>query len=513
MRGKLFFLTAVFSFVCAFSFGQTFYVTSSGDDNNDGSNNTDQALATIQKAHDLAVDGNTIDVGAGTYTETVVITKNLTIIGDNANNTFVEASASVPDKTGTGSSAALRTFDLGNSRNLSLKNLTIRNGNTSQGGGGVFVRASCTLTTENCIFSDNYSNWGGAAVFSYGDINLTKSTFEDNTATASGGAVNSSGTTILIENSTFNNNHATVKGGAIYVNQCHSTTIKKSSFDSNSSGSDGGAIGAIGESGFVRTFEMENCTLYQNNAEGTGKGGALYFYDEMNYSLNNNTLALNTTGGDGRKGVYSGGASVATAVTNNIFYNAASGGTEFGFDGVNPLASTTVKNNIFRQVWLSELTSEPNSIVGSANVTEANVFGTIVYADNGGEVKTIAINSGSIAENAADPGTATIADARTYGANGTRDIGAYEIDGTLSAASNTTLTGVSIAPNPSNGTVHIYNLDTDTYELSVYGLNGAVLYNATQANSTIQLPANIKGLVFIKINTGSSTKVFKHLVK
>ena len=458
MKRKLFFLTAIFSFVCAFSFAQSFYVTSGGDDLNDGSNNTDQALATIQKAHDLASDGNTINVGAGTYTETIIISKNLTIIGDSANNTFVEANASAPDNAGTGGSSTSRAFDLGSSKSLSLKNLTIRNGNVTSGAGGaVFVRSNCTLTTESCNFSNNYAQWSGSVIGSYGNLVLKKTTFSGNYTLGSG---------------------------------------------------------AISAEGVGKTNSIENCTFYNNHSNG--KGGAISL-SKGTTSINNCTLALNTSGTE-YKAIQMASPAILSQFNNNFLLN--SGASDYDLnreytEGYEPYTDASSTNNIIsRSKWFSDgLVDDPGSTTGVANVTEANVFGTIVLADNGGGINTISINSGSIAENAADASTATSTDARGYAANGVRDIGAFELGGTLSVAKNTTLKGVSIAPNPSNGTFNIYNLDADTYELTVYGLNSAVLFNTTQSSKNIQLPSNIKGLVFIKVAVENNTKVFKHLIK
>lgn len=466
MKKHLPFLITVFCLTFNQTFSQnTWYVSTSGSDSNGGSNSTTDAFATIQHAHDAAADGDTIQISDGTYTETSIeTTKTLTITGTSADGTIIQASASQPAGDGSDDAADMDIFKVKNGKTVTFKYLTMRHANTNnQNGGAIFATYNVNVIIENCNFFHNYTNWHGGAVYADGP----------------------------------------------------STVIKNSSFANNTAGGDGGAIMTYGAAGAdpKQSFLLENCTIYNNHAGG--KGGALNFTTETEFSLTNNTIAFNTTASDGRKGIYSNGNSVAATFTNNILWNAEGGGVDYGFDNDNPFPTAVANNNIISKTWIENLRNGANSITWETDpaATTANIdFGT--FQDNGSGIYTLPISSTSIAKDAGDATTATASDARGYGKTGIRDIGAFEESGiTLSAATNTSLTDVSIAPNPSNGTINIYNLDADTYELTVYGLNGAVLYSATQANSNIQLPANIKGLLFIKINTGSSTKVFKHLVK
>ncbi len=69
-------------FVTASAIGQTtYYVSTDGDNANDGLSPT-EAFRTIQHAVDVVDEDDIIQVAAGTYTETITITKSITIEGD-----------------------------------------------------------------------------------------------------------------------------------------------------------------------------------------------------------------------------------------------------------------------------------------------------------------------------------------------------------------------------------------------------------------------------------------------
>src|SRR5262245_7788372 len=91
-----------------------------------------------------SVNGDTIQVLAGTYTESVVVSKNLTIEGAGASSTIVQA--------GTGYVGAPSTpsvFRIAAGVTATIRNLTARHGLNPQYGGG--VDNSGTLTLEGMI--------------------------------------------------------------------------------------------------------------------------------------------------------------------------------------------------------------------------------------------------------------------------------------------------------------------------------------------------------------------------
>lgn len=90
----LFLLIIFFASLRVGAFAETFYVEIDGSDSNGGSSSdSDDAFKTIQGAidNDDVEDDDTIYVGEGTFSESLVISKSVTIYGDGTNNTIIKA--------------------------------------------------------------------------------------------------------------------------------------------------------------------------------------------------------------------------------------------------------------------------------------------------------------------------------------------------------------------------------------------------------------------------------------
>jgi len=448
---------AILVMFCSLSFAQTtWYVSASGDDeNNTGSESS--PWASIKKAINTAQADDIIQVKAGTYTEVnITVTKNLTIIGESPATTIVQATANKPDGAGTDKAPNQRVFMISGSVSATLKNMSIRYGNLSGGvGGGVNTQANAVLSIENCNIHDNFTDRAAGGIGGYGNTTIKNSSVFDNTAEGNGGGLAFFGVSLSIENCVVYRNHSNLKGGAISI---------------------------------------------------TNTGGVL--------SLNNNTIVSNTTNSDGRKGIFTEN-STCSKVTNNILFNAALAGTDFGYDGsVNPVSSANVKNNFVSKCWLAEIRNEVNSITWETTpaATEENLK-LASLKDNGNGLMSLALQVGSVAIDAGNAATATSTDIHGTSRVGTPDIGAYEY---------TTVTNIeqvkietSVSPNPSNGTLNIEVNELTNGKVDIYSLNGKVLYSEsiTSGRTSIILPANINGLVFIKVSGEGYSEVFKHIVR
>ncbi|MCD7779045.1 MAG: hypothetical protein LUH05_00020, partial [Candidatus Gastranaerophilales bacterium] len=197
------------------------------------------------------------------------------------------------------------------------------NYSTTCGGAIAYWSTNSSVISEiyNSTFSSNYSADGGALHFGYGTLNIyntdflgnyatseqggaiststsnydaylniSNSTFENNSAPLQGGAI-SNMITMNIYNSTFKINKVTNTsltssfyplGGAIFLGAVSQTLISGSTFDTNSSGYYGGAIGtrlgnSADNSGAV--LDILNSTFTNNTA--SANGGAIYntFYN------------------------------------------------------------------------------------------------------------------------------------------------------------------------------------------------------------------------------------------
>ncbi len=153
------------------------------------------------------VAGDTIDITTDTYvlSTTLLVDRSMTI----------RANDSVFDATGR------RAIDVsGAATNLSLTNVTIRNGLADASGGGALrVSDGGVVTVINGTFENNQADFGGA-IHNIGSIvNMDVAVFSGNRATAGdGGAVliDSGGSTTL-ERTTIDGNQASLAGGGLAV--------------------------------------------------------------------------------------------------------------------------------------------------------------------------------------------------------------------------------------------------------------------------------------------------------
>ena len=153
------------------------------------------------------VDGDTIDVQTGTYVlvNTIQVSNSITIL---ANHSVFDADDG-------------RAIDVtGGSTNLSLTNVTIRNGLADTSGGGALqISGGGTVTIVNGTFEDNRADYGGAIHNIGSTVQINVAVFTGNRATfGDGGAVlTDSGGSTTLERTSVDGNQASVAGGGLAV--------------------------------------------------------------------------------------------------------------------------------------------------------------------------------------------------------------------------------------------------------------------------------------------------------
>jgi len=282
-----------------------------GDDAWDGTSATYTTgiigpMKTIQNAIDAVDPDGTVNVADGTYTENVVIDKNVNLVGQSQNGTVI-------DGNGTGSVIYVKSGAI-----VNISNFTIKNGSAEYGGGiingGVLTVTNCnvqqntatygggitnyggTLTINNCNIQQNNAAgtdaYGGGVTSYVGTLTIKDSNISQNHANVGGGGIYADRSTITIINSVFNDNiafraYADAYGGALYVYQ-GSLLINGSTFTTNTA-SYGGAIYSL-----YGTTEINQCNF--NNNIGTVHGGAIRDnYGTINVSgstFNGNTASV-----------------------------------------------------------------------------------------------------------------------------------------------------------------------------------------------------------------------------
>lgn len=256
----------------------TLYVSTTGTNTSNNCLTSSTPCATVSYAVSQAASGDTIQVAAGTYHDTVAIAPpltNITIEGAGDASTTID---------GLSTSAQIGSvFAIEQNSNATIENLTIANGEgvlfTSQNvsttyGNGVFVSLGGSATLSNDIITESTDTRqvvdDGGAVYNGGTVTMTDDTVSNNGGTSGmydgGGIFTAGGTSTTLTDVTLSGNVAADAGGAIY--NAGSTTLNDDTLSAN----------------------LVEFTELGNNA-----GGGVY-NDNGTVNLNADTLVKNESG-------------------------------------------------------------------------------------------------------------------------------------------------------------------------------------------------------------------------
>jgi len=335
----------------------TWYVDGVNGQDYNNCSSPQTACKTIGHAISLASSGDSIMVAAATYTENLTIGISLKILGANGSTTIVDG----------GGKASVFTIS-NSSANVTLSQLTIRNGSAHYGAG---IANSSTLTINNTTISGNGATcnqkcdaWGGG-ISNVGTLTINSSTISGNFLPLNGFDV----------------------GGGIY--NAGTLTINSSTISGNHTGQAYGYGGGVANDG---TLTINNSTVSGNNVYGalSDGGGVLngVFNNQSALAINNSTISGNSAPIGAGGGIANGG--VAT-LQNSILANSSSGGDCFG----------SVTSNGYN---LSSDNTCSFSGPGDMNNTDP-MLGAL--GNYGGPTQTIPLLSGSPAIDAGNPSGCT----------------------------------------------------------------------------------------------------------
>ncbi len=419
--------------------------------------------------------------GGGIYNTAALTVSNSTIDSNSAIDSIVGASygggfynsgtLTVTNSTVVANSA-MSGGGIDNHGTTTISDSTIT-GNSVHGffpgyGGGIYTNGTLTVTNSTIVGNSATSNGGG--IDNDGTLTVTNSTISENSASTLGGGIGNDGTLTIITSTIAGNSASSsggnASGGGIY--NSGTLTVIDSTIGGNRASSSyyawndygyydygNGYGGGIGNDG---TLTVINSSLAYNaacadNPFGYGIGGGID--NNGTVTVTNSTIAYNSTDGVGG-GVYGGGT--VTVTNSTIAYNIGFGG------GILNVGTLTLNNTIVA------LNSDDIGTYGSGSVSGAyNLIGTggnsglvdgvdgnkVGVADpgldlnglqnNGGPTQTIALVTGSPAIDAGrndlaldSQGNPLTTDQRGAGfsrnANGTVDIGAYEVQSYITGA-------------------------------------------------------------------------------
>lgn len=219
---------------------------------------TGMTYATVQNAVDAAENGETIELGCGiVYEHDITVDKRLTIRGQGMDDTIIDAERLGP---------CVRQH----SNELTIEDLTIRNGLSGTGGGFRVDAPAPSTTLRNIRFLSNEANWNGGGMACLGatggHIVIDRCEFIDNRASGPtgveglGGAIllaQNDETTAAVTNTLFRANSCGVRAGVMWVSE--DTLVR---FTNNTIA--GHPLSDIGNDRLIIAHSAQ-CELFMNN--------------------------------------------------------------------------------------------------------------------------------------------------------------------------------------------------------------------------------------------------------
>jgi len=237
-------------------------------------------FTTIQSAIDAASTNDTVLVAPGTYVENIDFKGRGIIVTSSGG-----AGVTVIDGMMAGS---VVTFSSGEDLNSILDGFTVTNGESIDGGGGIYCDSSSPTITYHINYLNFHNNWSNG-----------------------GGGIYCRSSSPTITNNIISNNISAASGGGIY---CHtsSPTIINNTILCNQSGNDGGGIFCAYSSPSITN------NLIKGNYNSYSGGGVFCDYSSSP-TITNNTIVSNMVH-DWGGGICCGGSS-SISITNNILWN------------------------------------------------------------------------------------------------------------------------------------------------------------------------------------------------
>jgi len=433
----------------------------------------DAALAAGNALSDTAV---TIDVAAGTYDESLVVTPKL---GNTVDIEGAGASTTVVDDAGSASDVVIT------SGTVSVNGLSLTGG-AAQDGGGVLIATGSVVTLKGDDIEGDSATSNGGGVYVDGTATLSNDVISNDNAGAAGGGVDNNGfpTALTLTNDTISNDTAVTQGGGvnnIYSLVMTDDTLSNDVADVATTDSEGGGVDNFG------TETISNDTFTNDAAEQGGgifdagqgavtdssfsgddatvNGGGI---DGGGTQISDDTFA-NDTATDNGGGIYIG----ALDMFNNTFVDDSAGhdgggivdgGVDlknFTFTGdeaqdmggavyTQSTSSITISNSLFsHNIALSgancsgkvidggyNVADDSSCDFGSSSMSSSLSIGTLTLAANGSSgPETVAILPSSSAFNevpksACSPTTDERGLPRPGAGDGNCDAGAFEVQGT-----------------------------------------------------------------------------------
>jgi len=297
------------------------------------------------QADTIHVSAGTINVsGSLTYSRALSENYALTIIGAGVASTILN---------GDTSNVVLALWSTGatddNNVHFTVQGITFQNGHGFSDGGLDMDAHDGDMTIENCNFSLNYSDNGGAGASAYssgGTVTLRGCVFTSNEAyeyEGGGAYLASPNGTIAVENNVFTDNYIYCGDGVGVYIWGDAVTVTGNTFQNNTADgeySDGGGGAYI----YGDSVTVTNNTFTGNSSGSSSEGGGAYIYGYYSITMTGNDFTNNTAeyGGGGAE-VYCWDGDIT--MTDNVFTGNIAG--EGGGAEISARKGLLMVNNVF----------------------------------------------------------------------------------------------------------------------------------------------------------------------
>jgi len=267
---------------------------------------------TIQAGIDTSVNGDTILVQTGVYIENINFNGHNIVLGSLFLLTGDTAYISITIIDGD-SSGAVVTFENDEDSSAVITGFTIRNGYTTERGGGINCNANLNPTISYNIITGNSAELSGGGISCYNSRPIiNNNTISGNSTNSSGGGIFCRNSTPLIINNIIIGNEAVNYGGGIECINAN-PTISSNTIAGNMTNQNGGGIDCYNSSHPSVVYNI----ISGNNTGITGNGGGISCLLYSNPDLQNNIIKENSAGQRGG-GIYCTASN--PTITNNTIY-------------------------------------------------------------------------------------------------------------------------------------------------------------------------------------------------
>lgn len=425
-------LSVIVSLLCSNLCATNYYVTVTGAGNNTGVSWAN--ATTLDAALALVIDGDIINIGAGSYLPAVNVTNGASTIQDKTfelkkNISLIGGYPDTPVEGSIPSTTNITKFDgsltcnhvitvtapIVADKKVTLTNISVTGGKSGSTTGTISINSltynringsaisigAANVEMNNCHIFDNLgSATPGVHCFAASNVVFNNCVIENNTGTGNGGGIWNEVSTVYVNNSTINNNKITGVGGGVYaINSTASTTsgipqtyLFNTTISNNTASHKAGYYGREKSVGV-----MVNCTIYGNACTiatgNTGGGVSLYTgttgnaanpvsLDIINSTITNNSSVATLDDG--------GGIRVNDAYCTLNIYNSIVSGNTVGVDGSLRAGDIALLNSSVYNKTNTIVSDRVYSAYGTEIIGKTFDFVSMLggLTDNGGSTKT-----------------------------------------------------------------------------------------------------------------------------